>query len=92
MSWFDIFFAADPVLKVPEPLWTTPVNTDRSFNIEALKVSAESDGTIKVDIDGTTLTIGPTVRHAFLDKIRKAVQMADVADPDNDQLNGELTR
>ena len=61
-----------------------------NFDFEKLVVTATTDGSVKVDMNGTVLTVHGDMRHKFLEKIQKAVQMADVADPDNEPLNKVL--
>lgn len=94
---FDIFsslFKAELEKVLPnvkEENWTTTVQTDKSFGIDKLIVTVATDGTLVIDVNGmTTLNIPPTLRHAFLEKIQKAVNMADVADPANEPLNKVL--
>lgn len=61
-------------------------------SIDTFKASAETDGAVTLDFNGYKITVHPGARHILLNKIRTAVQMADVADPDNDQLNTALTK
>lgn len=83
--WFDWFFESKPIeLPKHEDLWkSTPM--DNNFSLDKLVVTATTDGAIKIDINGgMMLTIPAESRHLFLAKMQKAVDMADVADPDND--------
>ena len=86
---FDWFFAPReiklPELPKYEDMWkthTVPVET--SFPFEKLKVTAGTDGSVRIEVNELTFTIPPALRHAFLDKIEKAVDMADIADPENE--------
>jgi len=81
-----------PELPKQEDTWKTTNNPmSGNFDFDKLVVTATTDGAIKVDMNGTILTIGSTSRHKFLEKIQKAVQMADIADPGNEPLNRVLT-
>lgn len=77
---------------MPEPTkdetWktTTYAPKQTTFPFENLKVYADSEGNVKLDINGQDLTIPGAVRHLFLEKIQRAVSMADLADPNNEPL------
>ena len=88
---FDWFKSKPIELPKQEDTWKTvsaPMNGN--FDFDKLIVTATTDGAIRVDMNGTVLTVHGDTRHRFLEKIQKAVQMADVADPDNEPLNKVL--
>lgn len=96
MFWNDWFTPSKIELPKQEDTWkTSTIPMDSNFPFEKLKVFADSEGDIKLDINGYFLTIPAAVRHQFLEKIQRAVDMADVADPSNEPLirgiNGEKT-
>lgn len=67
---------------------TTTADQKEDFSLDKLVVSAETDGSVKIDINGAYyVTVPGVLRHQFLEKLQKAVDMADVADPDNEPLN-----
>lgn len=76
----------------PEPkkdeTWKSTYETTRSgtFPLEKLKVMTDSEGNLTVDINGYFLTIPAQARHAFLEKIQRAVMAADAIDPNNEPL------
>ena len=81
-----------PKFPKQEDTWKTMTDpSSNSFDFEKLEVTATTDGAIKVNMNGTVLTVHGDQRHKFLEKIQKAVQMADIADPDNEPLNKVLT-
>ena len=88
---FDWFKPA----KLPPPqsqdLWKMDVPAPmKSFGMDKVVMTAATDGAVKLDLDGYAITIPAGARHEFLEKLQKAVQMADVADPDNEPLNKVL--
>lgn len=58
--------------------------------IQEFTALATTTGVVLIEINGALIAIAPKTRHLILDQIRTAVQMADLADPDNDQLNKAL--
>lgn len=89
MFWND-WFAPPKKIELPkqDDTWktTTYAPKDTTFPFENLKVMADSEGNVKLDINGQILTIPANARHAFLEKIQRAVDMGDVADPANEPL------
>lgn len=56
-----------------------------SFKWEELEISADTRGWVKLKFgDAWWININPTSRHDFLERVQKAVEMADMADPQND--------
>lgn len=94
---FDWLFGPSKLPKLPEetpkplPLWSV-MPSEQNFGLEKVKVSATSDGAVELDLNGYKVVVPPGLRHGFLDKVRTAVQMADVADPSHDQLNSAITK
>lgn len=97
MALFDWFYGGattkDILPEVPPPAWSGPiVNSGTNISLDKIRAYAESNGAIVIDIAGTVITIPPAARHLILERIKIAVQMADVADPDNDILNSAMRR
>ena len=90
---FNWFGNPKPIeLPKQEDTWkTTTMPTNGNFDFDKLIVTAGTDGSVKIDMNGVMLTIHGDTRHRFLEKIQKAVDMADVADPRNEPMNKVLT-
>lgn len=66
-----------------ETMWKTTMPIT-NFGLDKFVVVATTDGALKLDVNGGfQVTIPNELRHDFLRKIQKAVEMADIADPDN---------
>lgn len=77
--------------KTPHPPPQSGNAFSNNFSLDELKVLADSEGNIKLDANGQyALTIPAVSRHAFLEKIQRAVAMADLADPSNEPLTRNL--
>lgn len=92
MFW-DSWFVA-PKVELPkqeeQQQWTSVAYTqpkENNFHINQLKVMADSEGHLTLDFNGNSfLRIPAEARHAFLEKLQRAVEMADLADPKNEPL------
>lgn len=81
-DWFNS--PKSKVVPSASPTYSHSVSSSLdSFSFDKVKAFAESDGSIRLDFNGTFITVSAYARHAFLEKIEKVVDMADVADPDN---------
>lgn len=91
---FDWFYKTPKILPTytePDTTWTTKETSLSNFSLDKLVITATTDGAVKIDFNGTfALTIPPSGRHEFLEKIQKAINMADIADPDNEPLTKVL--
>lgn len=88
---FDWFKPAKLPTPPSQDLWKMDVPAPmKNFGMDKVVMTATTDGAVKLDLDGYVITVPGASRHEFLEKIQKAVQMADVADPDNEPLNKVL--
>ena len=88
MGFFDVW-RTNPVKLADIPTMTTTTTKTRpssetSILTEDVEMSATIDGSINIKIGVASLIIAPGFRHEFLEKLKQAVRMADVADPKNE--------